>query len=402
MQKRVLIFSLAYFPDLIGGAEIAVKEITDRMNTVDYQFDMITWRSNNQLSKVEKMGNITVYRIGFGKNKPDLSELSTFPLVLNKYLFPFLSVIKAIQLNFINKYDIIWSVMANYAGFGAMFFKTIFPKCYFVLNLQEGDPIEHIKQRVKRVYPLFVQIFKKANHIVTVSNFLADFAKTMNGCKNIQVVPNGVDRNVFAGELDTLLLQNVKNKLQKGKNDVFIVTSSRLVKKNGIADVILSLHHLPENYKFLILGDGPDREQLKLFTEAQDLTKRVYFLGHILHDMLPYYLKVSDVFIRPSLSEGFGLAFLEAMAAGIPVIGTAVGGTPDCIFDPFLNPENKPTGLFCKVQDPIDIAEKIALLINDEHLKIEIIQNAKKMVEEKYDWMIVAKHMQRVFESSSC
>ena len=62
MHKRVLIFSLAYFPDLIGGAEIAVKEITDRMNTVDYQFDMITWRSNNQLSKVEKMGNVTVYR----------------------------------------------------------------------------------------------------------------------------------------------------------------------------------------------------------------------------------------------------------------------------------------------------------------------------------------------------
>lgn len=398
----MLIFSLAYFPDLIGGAEIAVKEITDRMNTVDYQFDMITWRSNNQLSKVEKMGNITVYRIGFGKNNPDLSELSTFPLVLNKYLFPFLSVIKAIQLNFINKYDIIWSVMANYAGFGAMFFKTFFPNCYFVLNLQEGDPIEHIKQRVKRVYPLFEQIFKKANHIVTVSNFLADFAKTMNGCKNIQVVPNGVDRNVFAGELDTLLLQNVKDKLQKGKNDVFIVTSSRLVKKNGIADVILSLHHLPENYKFLILGDGPDREQLKLFTEAQDLTNRVYFLGHILHDMLPNYLKISDVFIRPSLSEGFGLAFLEAMAAGIPVIGTAIGGTPDCIFDPFLNPEKKPTGLFCKVQDPIDIAEKIALLINNERLKIEIIQNAKKMVEEKYDWMIVAKQMQRVFESTCC
>jgi glycosyltransferase involved in cell wall biosynthesis len=214
MQKRVLIFSLAYFPDLIGGAEIAVKEITDRITNNEYQFDMITWRSNNQLPKVEKMGNITVYRIGFGKNKPDLSELSRFPLLLNKYLFPFLSVIKAIQLNISNKYDIIWSVMANYAGFGAMFYKTIFPKCNFVLNLQEGDPIEHIKQRVRRVYPLFVQIFKKADSIVTVSNFLADFAKTMNGCKNIQVVPNGVDRNLFVAEPEPLQLQKIKDKLQ--------------------------------------------------------------------------------------------------------------------------------------------------------------------------------------------
>jgi hypothetical protein len=401
MQKRVLIFSLAYFPDLIGGAEIAVKEITDRITNSEYQFDMITWRSNNQLPKVEKMGNITVYRIGFGKNKPDLSELSRFPLLLNKYLFPFLSVIKAIQLNISNKYDIIWSVMANYAGFGAMFYKTIFPKCYFVLNLQEGDPIEHIKQRVRRVYPLFVQIFKKADSIVTVSNFLADFAKTMNGCKNIQVVPNGVDRNLFVAEPEPLQLQKIKDKLQIENNDVFIVTSSRLVKKNGIIDVILSLKHLPNNYKFIILGDGPDREQLKLFTEAQDLTNRVYFLGHILHDTLPYYLKVSDVFIRPSLSEGFGLAFLEAMAAGIPVIGTAVGGTPDCLFDPFQQPNKKPTGLFCKVQDPKDIAEKIELLMKDVRLKNEIVQNATAMIAEKYDWGIVSVQMQEVFELSS-
>lgn len=401
MQKRVLIFSLAYFPDLIGGAEIAVKEITDRITNNEYQFDMITWRSNNQLPKVEKMGNITVYRIGFGKNKPDLSELSRFPLLLNKYLFPFLSVIKAIQLNISNKYDIIWSVMANYAGFGAMFYKTIFPKCYFVLNLQEGDPIEHIKQRVRRVYPLFVQIFKKADSIVTVSNFLADFAKTMNGCKNIQVVPNGVDRNLFVAEPEPMQLQKIKDKLQIENNDVFIVTSSRLVKKNGIIDVILSLKHLPNNYKFIILGDGPDREQLKLFTEAQDLTNRVYFLGHILHDTLPYYLKVSDVFIRPSLSEGFGLAFLEAMAAGIPVIGTAVGGTPDCLFDPFQQPNKKPTGLFCKVQDPKDIAEKIELLMKDVRLKDEIVQNATAMIAEKYDWGIVSVQMQEVFELSS-
>jgi hypothetical protein len=54
MQKRVLIFSLAYFPDLIGGAEIAVKEITDRITNIEYQFDMITWRSNKQLPKVDK------------------------------------------------------------------------------------------------------------------------------------------------------------------------------------------------------------------------------------------------------------------------------------------------------------------------------------------------------------
>jgi len=223
----------------------------------------------------------------------------------------------------------------------------------------------------------------------------------MNGCKNIQVIPNGVDQNLFGKEPEPMQLQNIKYNLKKEENDVFIITSSRLVKKNGVVDVILSLNYLPSNYKFLILGDGPDREQLKLLTIEQGLMNRVNFLGHILHDALPYYLKVSDVFIRPSLSEGFGLAFLEAMAAGIPVIGTAVGGTPDCIFDPFHQPNKKPTGLFCKVQDPKDIAEKIELLMKDVRLKDEIVQNATAMIAEKYDWGIVSVQMQEVFELSS-
>lgn len=397
MSKRVLIFSLAYFPDLIGGAEVAVKEITDRVSPSLCTFNMITWRSNNQLPKVEKMGNVIIYRIGFGKNTPDLGELSTFPLVLNKYLFPFLSLFKAIQLQKKHKYDIVWSIMANYAGFGAMFFKTIFSKCFFILNLQEGDPIEHIKRRVKYVYPLFEQIFKKADSIVTVSSFLADFAHNMNGCKNIQVIPNGVDQEAFSAVLEPQQLKSITDTLHKSKDDVFIITSSRLVKKNGISDVILSLQYLPIQYKFLVLGDGTDREQLKLLTEKLGLTNRVYFLGHILHDKLPYYLKVSDIFIRPSLSEGFGLSFLEAMAAGIPIIGTSVGGTPDCLFDPFQQPDKKPTGLFCAVQNPEDIAKKIILLTEDKSLRAEIIQNATTMIAQKYDWLHISTQFQEVF-----
>jgi glycosyltransferase involved in cell wall biosynthesis len=397
MPTRVLIFSLAYFPDLIGGAEVAVKEITDRVSPTLYTFDMITWRSNNQLPKVEKMGNITIYRIGFGKTQPDLSELSAFPLVLNKYLFPFLSLFKAIQLQKKHSYTIVWSIMANYAGFGAMFFKSIFSKCFFILNLQEGDPIEHIKRRVKFVYPLFEQIFKKADSIVTVSNFLADFAQSMNGCKNIQVIPNGVDQQLFSAVPEPQQLKSITDALKKTKDDVFIKTSSRLVKKNGVSDVILSLQYLPIHYKFLVLGDGPDREQLKTLTKELGLSDRVYFLGPIFHDKLPYYLKVADIFIRPSCSEGFGLSFLEAMAAGIPIIGTRVGGTPDCLFDPFQQPDKKPTGLFCDVQNPADIAKKIVLLTEDKNLRAEIIQNATTMITQKYDWLHITIQFEQVF-----
>jgi glycosyltransferase involved in cell wall biosynthesis len=94
-------------------------------------------------------------------------------------------------------------------------------------------------------------------------------------------------------------------------------------------------------------------------------------------------LKISDVFVRPSLSEGLGNAFLEAMAASIPVIGTPVGGIPD-----FLKDEE--TGLFCEVGNPEDIAQKIEKLVFDDSLRKRIIENGLELVKEKYDWGFIA------------
>ena len=83
-------------------------------------------------------------------------------------------------------------------------------------------------------------------------------------------------------------------------------------------------------------------ERLKQKTKDLGLAGRIHFVGNVDHNKLPEYLWASDVFCRPSLSEGLGNVFLEAMAAGVPIVGTPVGGIPD-----FLT-EGK-TGLFCEV-----------------------------------------------------
>ena len=113
---------------------------------------------------------------------------------------------------------------------------------------------------------------------------------------------------------------------------------------------------------------------------------RVKFLGYIPHNEMPQYLHVSDIFIRPSLSEGMGNSFIEAMASGIPVIATPVGGIIDFLRD-------GETGLFCEVQNPKSIAQKGEKLIKDRESRDYIVKNAQKMVNEKYDWNIIAKDM---------
>lgn len=398
-QKRILIFALAYYPDAVGGAEVALKEITDRIPGEEIVFDMVTIRFNSLLPAFERIGNVNIHRIGFTKAGPTISDLGKFPLVINKYLFPVMGFLKARSLHLKNPYDGAWAMMANHAGFAALFFKMWFPNVRFLLTLQEGDPIEYIKRRVRFVAPLFRRIFERANFVQTISNYLANFARSQGYNGDLEVVPNAVNIGHFSKEYSTEELFILKRKLGKKEGDIFLITTSRMVRKNAIDVIIRSLTLLDANVKFLILGIGPDEEMLRELARSLGVADRIQFLGQILHTEMPKYLKVSDIFIRPSRSEGLGNSFLEAMAAGLPVIATPVGGIPDFLFDPDANPEQEPTGLFASVDDPASIARQVNRLLNDNALRMKLFTNGRTLVIEKYDWDLVARTMrERVFE----
>lgn len=384
MSKKFLIFSTAYLP-FIGGAETAIKEITDRIN--DIQFDMITLRFDSNLKKFERVGNVNIYRVGFTKNNPTMSDLVKWPLCLNKFLFPFIAFSKACRLNKKYKYDCIWAMMAAFAGFSALFFKVCHKNIPYLLTLQEGDPISEIKKKVRFIFPLFRKIFTKADYIQAISNYLANFAREMGFKGKLEVVPNGVTIKNYELEITN---QEAKKQLNISEDEKIIITTSRLVKKNAVDDIIKSLVYLPANIKFLILGDGPNRKILENLTKKLNLENRVIFNGQVSQSDLPQHLAAGDIFIRPSLSEGQGIAFLEAMAAGIPVIATPVGGIVDFLRD-------RETGLFCEVKNPKDIAEKAKELLSNKELAEKIKINAKKMVREKYNWDSLAEKMKNIF-----
>ncbi len=385
-KKRILIFSLVYYPRFVGGAEVAVKEITDRLGD-SFEFDMVTLRKD--ALKYERIGNVNVYRVGFGWRAGSHPLLRRFKIY--KYFFPFFALIKARSLHNKNKYDAIWSIMANYAGFGALFFKMLNPKVPFVLTLQEGDPISYIKKRVGILYPLFKKIFTKADFVTAISTYLAGWAKEMGATAPIEVIPNGVDGKKFKTQNEKFKIEEmerIRGELGLEKEDTVLVTTSRLVEKNAVKDIIDALTFLPENVKLLIIGTGSLEQSLKSNVKSQMLESRVRFLGFLSHDEIPRYLWASDIFIRPSLSEGMGNSFIEAMAAGLPVIATPVGGIVDFLKD-------GETGLFCEVGNPKSIAQKVEKLMKDRESREYIIQTASRMVNERYDWSLIAGQMQR-------
>lgn len=368
-MKRILIFSTAYFP-FIGGAEVAVKEISDRLP--DFQFIMITARLDSKLQAVEKVGNIEIHRLGKGNS-------------LDKYRLMAQGASYASKLG---HFDAIWGIMASYAGFVALRFKKGNLRVPFLLTLQEGDGRWDIYKHVWWCWPYFKQIFKSANRIQAISNYLAKWAKDLGAKCPIEVVPNGVDVEKF---------QDTRNKIQTNiqypiSNIQKIITVSRLVKKNGVGDLIKAMKFLDNDIHLLIVGDGILKNKLVLLVNHLGLVDRVHFLGQLSHDKLLPRLQTSDVFCRPSLSEGLGNGFLEAMSSGIPVVGTKVGGIPDFLVD-------NETGLFCEVGNSENIATNIKRILTDINLRQKLVENGKKLVQEKYNWNLIANKMKNIFDS---
>lgn len=383
-KPRILIFSLVYFPKFVGGAEVAIKEITNRLGD-HFDFDMVTLRIDKKTPLFEKVGNINVYRVGPAF---DIERYDKLPKVVKlvKLISPFLIFFKAVKLHKKHEYNIIWAMMANYAGFAAVFFKMRFPKVKYLLSLQEGDPIEYILNKVKFVSFLFKKIFTKADHVQAISEHLGSFARSMGYKKEVSVIGNGVDVKRF--DID----QNIREELGYASDDFVIITASRLVVKNGVADLINSLKYLDDRYKLLVLGEGELRDELEHLVISNDLEDRVNILGYISHDEMPKYFKSADVFARPSLSEGLGNVFLEAMAAKLPVLATEVGGIPDIV-------EEGVTGMFVNVNDPEDIANNIVDIDRYSDLRDKLIAGGYKQVTTEYEWDHISDKMRLIFNN---
>lgn len=391
-MKRILIFSLAYFPKHVGGAEIAIKEITDRINTAEIEFHVVTLRFDSTLPLVERVGNVLVHRIGFARQNPSMADLRKFPLHLNKFIFQFLAPVTALKLHRRYRYDGAWAMMAHSCGVPTTLFNLLSGIPY-LLTLQEGDPIPYIMKKARPVYPLFVRAFRRAKVIQTISTFLANWARAMGAICPVVVVPNAVNSKHFSREYAKAELDELKNKLGKKTGDVYLITTSRLVEKNAVDDVIRALAILPPRVHFLVLGIGPDEAALRELAKQKGVEGRVHFLGQIGHADLPKYLKISDIFIRPSRSEGMGNSFVEAMAAEIPVIATQEGGIADFLFDAKRDPGKETTGWAVDKDSPEQIAAAVNDILTDAAKTARVVATAKKLAFEKYDWDLIARDM---------
>ena len=184
-MKNILIFATAYHPH-VGGAEIAIAEITKRL-ALHYRFVLITYRFSSSDLRREIINGVEVHRIGFG------TALDRF------FLFPILAFFSGLKLIRQRKIDLLWVVMVSYAGIGAYLIKLIKPRIPLLLTLQEGDPEKHLQfGKMGMLGFWWKRLVVRADYIQAISAYLADYAIRVGAKNKIAVAPNGVDIEHFS------------------------------------------------------------------------------------------------------------------------------------------------------------------------------------------------------------
>ncbi len=384
-MKKILIFSLAYYPRFASGAEVAIKEITDRIDSSDIEFHLITLLFNHADAREERIGNVLVHRVGFGGG------------YLSKMLYVPLAALKARSLDRKYHYDALWSVM-TYMLFPVVLARLLGVRAPHLLTLQDGDPYEKVFQRwfIRPFTPLLDSGFKNAAAVQTISTYLATWPVRRGYSGAVEVIPNGSSL-ASAQEYTAHELEELKRQVGKKEGDLFLISVSRLVPQKAIDDIIRALPLLPVNVRLLIVGDGPDKEMLAGLAKELNVTERVIFTGLVDRTMTAKYRKISDIFVLPSRSEGQGISFLSTMVSGLPIVATQEGGIADFLFDAKRNPDKPTTGWAVDKDSPEQIAKAVEAIIASPEQTKKVVATAYAYARENFDWDVISKNMRSNF-----
>ena len=233
-----------------------------------------------------------------------------------------------------------------------------------------------ISQNKKRKFIRKLVLSTIVDKIVTVSKNLKK--RLINEIKikpeKIIHIPNGVDTNKF----NIYRKEFTRKKFGFKKEDFIIGIVARLDPIKNHKTLISAFKEIVKNYpqtKLIIVGDGPLREELEEKSYQLGINNKVIFMGE--RNDVPEILKTFDIFVLPSLNEGMSNTILEAMATGIPVIASNVGGNPELVID-------GETGFLFPTNDVESLVQKIKTYILYPELKQKHGYNARKRVEEEF------------------
>ncbi|MBX2818699.1 MAG: N-acetyl-alpha-D-glucosaminyl L-malate synthase BshA [Rhodothermaceae bacterium] len=215
----------------------------------------------------------------------------------------------------------------------------------------------------------------------TLSNFEID--------RNISVIPNFIDTNRFKRQESSSL----KQKLCPNCEKVLVHVSNFRPVKNA-KQVVEIMHRLKQdNYslKLLLVGDGPDRVPAEHLARELGIYDDILFMGK--QEAVQDILSIADVFVMPSGSETFGLAALEAMACGVPVVASNIGGLPELV-------DHGENGFLCPLGNVDAFAERIRQIVSSDTLQQKMGDAARQKAKDYFDNEHVIPLYEKLYEKT--
>ena len=227
--------------------------------------------------------------------------------------------------------------------------------------------------------------------VVTVSRAIGDAADAIARPRRpITVVPNGADAAVFMPRDPA----EARRRLGIPAEGPVISYVGKLVPRKGVDTLIEAMGILAARAagapRLVMAGIGGMREPLEQRAAQLDVADRITWLGKVPHDDVGWVMSAGDVFVLPSLSEGLPTVVCEAMACGLPVVATAVDGTPEIVDDPA-------TGLLVQPHDAGGLAAALARVLDDPDMARAMGAEALRRSEAEYTWAANARRMEQVY-----
>ena len=262
-----------------------------------------------------------------------------------------------------------------------LFFKSILcPKAKLIVRASSAG--EKFGYKFPFLYNLINSIIlKNVDSVHVINKDAKDWLTKKNFPKDITIVPHGTD----ISRCKKLDVTNMKKDLKLSNFTIGYV--GRLVVWKGVEVLLKAVSQLKDEYKVLIVGDGPLRFDLESTAKRLNILDKVVFINTVPLEVIVLYLNCMDVLVLPSITmenvrEKFGLVLIEAMACEVPVIGSDCGGIPDVIGD---------AGLIFKEKDVDDLRSKIELVMKDEELRTKMSAAGHRRILDNFTWQRVAR-----------
>lgn len=364
---KIVIIVRGFPPFNLGGTEIATEYIAKFLNFFNYNVDILTENNKeNNLPKFEKMPSYTIYRL----SNTNLNHVDT--VLFSLKCIPYLKRLQP-EIILIQGFE---NTLSGYL------FKKLFGTSYVIWG--RGSDVYNTWLFKNPILKIGI---KTADGIVALTEDMKSKLTNFYN-KRIDVIPNGIDINEFFDR--TQIISNHFLKKQQNEKIIIYVGSLRSVKGvNYLIDAFKLVRQKRNDVKLLLIGDGYDRKTLECQVNMLKISDYVIFLGLRPHKEIPSHLKMADIFVLPSLYEGFPNVLLEAMAAGLPIVATNVTGIPEII-------KNETNGFIVNPNSSSEIAEKILFLLENPDHYYRISNNNDKEV-KKYSWIKVVEKLSNLF-----